>query len=245
MWALDYGPSAFRDSSSEPLSCWLFINKLPVPSSLCVTGSGIRVGWLSCQRERDKIKYSCSGQNVTASRDLFRLRAPMSICLYIMLFDRYIRRLDSHSRVRSTRRQKIFRVSLSWTRVGRVCLLHHRWPRTEMVITRPGHSSSFVMSRIFDHLITRPGIAWLLTLSSQAWTARSLRSMEAFMRLHKVWWELWNRADRLAFVDGSLCVMWWLLAQIQSSVYRCDRIVSGRVPTSYRIVTLIWIVKWV
>ena len=29
------------------------------------------------------------------------------------------------------------------------------------------------------------------------------------------------------------------------SVYRCDRIVSGRVPTSYRIVTLIWIVKWV
>ena len=45
--------------------------------------------------------------------------------------------------------------------------------------------------------------SWLSDLS-QAWTSRTLRSMEAFMRLHKVWEEAWNRFDQLTGIwDGS------------------------------------------
>ena len=113
----------------------------------------------------------------------------------------------------------------------------HHPPRTYIILCNEKDLWSFnypgTFQRQRSHDSCLPGMKHVLSAQ-----------LRPFISRHKVWWKdwkVWSKFDQLVLEKG-VCVI-WLLAQLHFSVYRCDRIVSGRVPTSYRIVTLIWIVK--
>ena len=94
--------------------------------------------------------------------DLFKLRATLSICFYIIP--------AAHSRAKLFFVLKNILVGEKYLSCALACInpseVDTCWPRLEMVIfvscvwrprARPGHSSSFVMSTDFDHLIIWTG----------------------------------------------------------------------------------------
>ena len=169
---------------------------------------------------RDKIKYSCSGQNITercpGSRDLFKLRAPVSICLYIISLYRFISiSWLTFQRAEYSLVENISSFIVPGTCRGRVC----KSIRGDPALRWSSAGWTFIILCNEQGLWSfnyPPEIAWFPSQHSQAWTARTLRSMEACMRLHKVWggaeigltnWHLRWESVRYVMIVGANSVL--------------------------------------